>query len=143
MRTVLVDQPEALQRALDLIHSWAQAWAAAVSTGRGKTEAMAFVPGSPADTESGGAIPLTCAGTPIHWTEQNRYLGFILRSDLREEEAVKKREHFIEAGFCRTFTHNSSNRSMCEGAKLQMYHVGCLGMANYVGPILPMNPAAL
>ena len=104
---------------------------------------MAFVPGSPADTESGGAIPLTCAGTPIHWTEQYRYLGFMLRSDLREEEAVKKREHFIEAGFCRTFTHNSSNRSMCEGAKLQMYHVGCLGAANYLGPILPMNPAAL
>ena len=83
----LADNPAELQRVLSYVELWADAWGMALNAGIGKTEAMLI--------EADGQAPLPAArplclgdGRLVLWTARYRYLGYYLRSDLRDDDAV-------------------------------------------------------
>lgn len=84
----LADNPAELQRVLSYVEMWADAWGMAINAGVGKTEAMCV--------EADCQAPLPCTrplclgdGRLVLWTARYRYLGYYLRSDMRDDDAVK------------------------------------------------------
>ena len=82
----LAESAEELQRLLLYVHQWASDWGMELNTGVGKTEAMVV----DADAIAPAQLPplrLT-DGREVRWTLSYRYLGYIVRSDLRGTDAI-------------------------------------------------------
>ena len=139
---VLMDSEQALQHALSLVTEWAAAWGATVSTGRAKTEAMAFVPGQTKEQAESRA-PLRCGSSDIAWTACYRYLGYMLRHDLNEDGMLAKTVAVLRKGFERYFTYTSLNRALPLASQLQLYRTTSACAADYLRCILRHPAKAL
>lgn len=132
----LGESPLHLQRCLDKISAWSAAWAATVSTGKGKTEAMAFHHEAPMREMD----PLSYNATEISWTPSYRYLGFHLRDDLDDSAALGRQISTLAVGVHRYFMRNVVNRAMPVGSQVQLYRTTTVSAADYLRCLL-FHPA--
>ena len=129
-----------LQRLMHLVRLWSRAWGCIVSTKRGKTEAMAFVPGQTVEDATSYA-PLTYGSETVNWVSEYRYLGYPLRSDLNEAAILQVQLRKLLGGFHRYFTRNHINRALAVGLQIQLYRTTTASAADYLRSILVHNPA--
>ena len=109
-----------LQRILCYVENWSTAWGMKLNAGVGKTEAMLV------DTEDQapfpGALPLHLSdGRLVHWTSRYRYLGYYLRSDLRDDDAVGFLFSHLDYLWNCHFVHNGLVRHASATFQTQFY----------------------
>ena len=123
-----------LQKLLDRLHAWCQAWGVTIGIGQGKTEAMFFRhPGDPAGTTAAThQHALTLGDKQVPWTQEYRYLGLHLRSDLTMKgmtEALKRR---VVGSWCRYFAGSSLITSCSPALALQMLNTLVCSVSSYL-----------
>ena len=115
-----------LQRALDYVKIWADAWGMKVNCGEGKTEAILFSN----DGKSARPPALTCGGSPVNFVDSYVYLGRPMWYDMRG--GVTDHVGPLIASFARSFTYNNGLRRAAASTQLQVLKTVVLGAANYL-----------
>ena len=128
-----------IQRLLHLVRLWSGAWHCTVSTKRGKTEAIAFVPGQ-TEAQAIGYAPLVYGAETVSWVAEYRYLGYPLRYDLDEAALLQSQLRKLLGGFHRYFTRNHVSRSLAAGLQVQLYRTTSASAADYLRSILIHSP---
>ena len=128
--------PAGLQRALDHIKAWADAWGMRINCSAGKTEAIQFSPhGVPKPA------PLTCGDQTVSFADSYVYLGRTLWHDMRGDTT----DHIgpVVSNFSMRFEYNTGMRRAAASSQLQMLKSCVLGAANYLRGIelLPESAA--
>ena len=115
----LADTAAELQRLLNYIKQWADAWGMELNTGIGKTEAMLV------DADKNGVAPPPPLqlddGRTVQWTERYRYLGYYLRADLRDVDAVDFLLSHLDYLWNAHFLHNGLVRHASAAFQMQYY----------------------
>jgi hypothetical protein len=110
-----------LQRALDHVKEWADAWGMQINTGTGKTEAMLVDADAP-DADPSLLPPLRLDdGREVRWTSTYRYLGYALRCDLRDTDAVKSMLSYLGYLWGAHFERNGVVRHASAAFQMQFY----------------------
>ena len=128
---LVCESPAQAQLAVHAVQRWAEAWGMELGIGEGKTEAMMFkAPGAAAEQPP---APLTIPGRPdIQWTQEYKYLGYILRPDLDTTGLVQHAVGNIHNAWKRYFYGNSTMRTVSPVLALQVFRSCVLGAANYL-----------
>jgi Reverse transcriptase (RNA-dependent DNA polymerase) len=140
---VLEESPEGVQRALVHVHRWCEAWGMEVSTGQGKTEAMCFTRPSETEPPPPPLPPLSVGSKPIHWVEEYRYLGYMLRTDLDDTSSVQKLRQSLLGNYHRYFTRNHVVRASATALQLQLFRTCVLGSINYLRSVISIGAATV
>jgi hypothetical protein len=138
---LLCEGPAQAQHAAAAVQRWAQSWGMELGVGEGKTEAMMFArPGSAAGAP---LAPLTLPGRPetIAWTQEYKYLGFLLRPDLDTSGLLERMADNVDAAWKRYFYGNRAMRHVSPVLALQVYRACVLGAANYLLGIIEPTAA--
>jgi hypothetical protein len=119
--TCLAESAAELQRALDYVKAWADAWGMTINTGTGKTEAM-LVDADTLNADPGQLSPLHLDdGRDVRWTSSYRYLGYALRSDLRDTDAVYSMFKHLNYLWSAHFECNGVVRHASAAFQMQFY----------------------
>ena len=129
-----------LQRILSYVEQWSAAWGMKLNTGVGKTEAMLV------DTEDLAPLP---AALPLHlsdgrlvlWTARYRYLGYYLRSDLRDDDAVAFLFSHLDYLWNSHFIHNGLVRHASAAFQTQFYSTMVQGSLRHLRALTSISSA--
>ena len=121
--TCLAESAAELQRALGHVKVWADAWGLSINTGTGKTEGMLADADSPNADPSQLQVPplLLDDGREVRWTSTYRYLGYALRSDLRDTDAVDSMFKHLSYLWSVHFERNGVVRHASAAFQMQFY----------------------
>ena len=126
--------PAGLQRALNYVKVWADAWGMRVNCSEGKTEAIWFAPGSVPKP-----APLSCGGETVKFVDSYVYLGHTLWYDMRG--GAKDHIGPVVANFAKRFTYCTAMRRAAVSSQLQMFKTCVQGAANYLRGIALLTDA--
>jgi hypothetical protein len=129
-----------LQRLLTYIERWAAAWGMKLNTGIGKTEAMLI----DADNHTllPVALPLTLSdGRYVQFTLRYRYLGYYLRSDLRDDDAVDFLLSHLDYLWNAHFVHNGLVRHASAAFQMQYYSTMVQGSLRHLRALTAISAA--
>ena len=127
---VLANSPEELQRALSHVKAWSDAWRMPISIGAGKTEAMHLSVASPRIVDP---APLQLSpGQLVQWVDSYKYLGYVLRSDLRDEDATARLKEHMEFMWNSKFVHSGVVRRASPTFQLQYFSCLVQGALQYL-----------
>ena len=129
-----------LQRILSYVEQWSAAWGMKLNTGVGKTEAMLV------DTDDLAPLP---AALPLHlsdgrlvqWTARYRYLGYYLRSDLRDDDAVAFLFSHLDYLWNSHFIHNGLVRHASAAFQTQFYSTMVQGSLRHLRALTSISSA--
>ena len=117
----LAESLEELQRALCHVKAWADAWGMEINTSIGKTEAMLVDADAP-NSDPSLLPPLRLDdGRIVCWASSYRYLGYALRSDLRDTDAVDSMLNFLGFLWNAHFERNGVVRHASAAFQMQFY----------------------
>jgi len=127
---ILASSSDELQRALLHVKAWSDAWRMPISTGAGKTEAMLL---TVASSRPAFPAPLQLApGQFIQWVDSYKYLGYILRSDLSDEDATARLKSHMEFMWNAKFVHSGVVRRASPTFQLQYFSCLVQGALQYL-----------
>ena len=127
---VLANTSEELQRALSHIKAWSDAWRMQVNDGAGKTECLLMSVASP---RPANPAPLMLApGQPVHYVESYKYLGYIVRNDLRDDDATARLKEHMEFMWNAKFVHSGIVRRASPTFQLQYFACLVQGALQYL-----------
>ena len=141
-----------LKYVLHSLNVWCSAWGLTLSVGKKKTEAMAFpaptsrrAKNQPASAEVLEQLTITIDGSPktVEWTNEYKYLGCAIRSDLGEGDGIKNLAEKIRGQWTRYFEANRHVRSASPAFALQIFRTVVLGAGNYLLSLTKPDAAAL
>ena len=116
----LAGSADELQRMLDYVKQWADAWGLELNTSVGKTEAMLI--DADAAFEPAQQPPLVLNdGRNVRWTQSYRYLGYMLRCDLRDNDAVAGMLKHLDYLWQTHFIRNGVVRHASAAFQMQFY----------------------
>ena len=115
------DSAAELQRLLNYVKQWADAWGLALNTGAGKTEAMCVDVRAPNGAWAAMQPLQLDDGRLVRWTTQYRYLGYHLRCDLSDEGAVAFLFSHLDYLWNAHFVHNGLVRHASAAFQMQYY----------------------
>ena len=107
-----------LQRLLAYVKQWADAWGMEINTSVGKTEAMLV------DADASHVHPphlVLDDGRAVQWTYTYRYLGYMLRSDLRDTDATAGMLDYLKYLWSAHFKRNGVVRHASAAFQTQYY----------------------
>ena len=136
----LASSPAELQRVLDYVKEWADAWGMELNTGVGKTEAM-LVDTSAAHDAALPAPLLLNDGRHVQWTRRYRYLGYYLRSDLRDDDAVEFLFTHLDYLWNDHFVHNGLVRHASAAFQMQYYSTMVQGSLRHLRALTTISAA--
>ena len=128
-----------LQRLLSYVKEWADAWGMEINTGIGKTEAM-LVDTAVAAALAPPALQLN-DGRLVHWTARYRYLGYYLRSDLRDDDAVEFLLSHLDYLWNTHFVHNGLVRHASAAFQMQYYSTMVQGSLRHLRALTTIDAA--
>ena len=109
-----------LQRILSYVKMWADAWGMQLNTGVGKTEAMVVC--TDPDTSAAMHPPLRLDdGRTVGWTISYRYLGYALRCDLQDCDAIDGMLSHLNFLWHSHFAQNGIVRHASAAFQMQFY----------------------
>jgi len=127
---ILASSSEELQRALSYVKAWSDAWRMPISSGAGKTEAMLL---TTASVRPASPAPLQLApGVFIQWVDSYKYLGYILRYDLRDEDATARLQEHMDFMWNAKFVHCGVVRRASPTFQLQYFSCLVQGALQYL-----------
>jgi hypothetical protein len=129
---LLADSESQLRMGLEAVAEWMGAWGLQLGVGSGKSEAMAF--GAPLPTS-----PLEGGGYSIPWTDQYRYLGYLLRSDLTESHIPARLVTAMHAAAASFFYANATVRGLSPALQLQLLKSNVAGAVNYLRSVVYLD----
>jgi hypothetical protein len=136
-----------LQRILNHVGTWCKAWGMDINTNVGKTEGMLFTPSSilmGADAYKRLCpAPLDLDGTPIHWVDRYRYLGYDLRHNLDQSHFVSLRRGAAMGAYVRLLIRNPYIRASPIGTQTQLRDTMLQGNLIYLASLLHVPRASL
>jgi hypothetical protein len=116
----LASSPAELQLMLQYVKQWADAWGMQLNTSAGKTEAMLVNADAPHAPPQLPPLRLD-DGREVQWTPSYRYLGYALRSDLRDTDAVAGMLKHLDFLWCSHFQKNGLVRHASAAFQMQFY----------------------
>ena len=128
-----------LQRLLNYVKTWADAWGMELNTGIGKTEAMLVDTAVPA-----AALPPPLQlddGRVVQWTARYRYLGYYLRSDLRDDDAVEFLLSHLDYLWHAHFVNNGLVRHASAAFQMQYYSTMVQGSLRHLRALTTISSA--
>jgi len=127
---LLCESPEQAQLALDAVCAWLADWGLDPGIGNGKTEAVAFIPGA---TQPAVLPPLRVLGTQLHvaWEERYKYLGVVLRWDLKEQDTLDRMRRGVMGAIARLFQCSPVVRALPVSDQLRLVRGHVLAGAMY------------
>ena len=132
------DTAAELQRVLSYVEQWASAWGMALNAGVGKTEAMYVDANGQAQLPV--ALPLRLRdGRPVQWTSRYRYLGYYLRSDLRDDDAVGFLFSHLDYLWNVHFVHNGLVRHASAAFQMQYYSTMVQGSLRHLRALTTLS----
>ena len=134
---VICDSPQQLQLALDVIVRWGTRWHMQLVPGEGKTEAMAFEPGAVGPNL--GLPPLTAGDSPVKWTAEYKYLGYVLQWDLSNTGMIHRLRQRLDYLSVSLFTQNRMVRSLSPSLQLQLATTLITGSCAYLMGVVPFT----
>ena len=115
-----------LQRLLSYVKQWADAWGMRINTGVGKTESMLVNADVPANIPQLPSLRLD-DGREVCWTVSYRYLGYPLRSDLRDTDVFASMYEHLDYLWNTHFRANGIVRHASAAFQMQFYCTMMLG----------------
>lgn len=132
-----------LQLILDAVHLWSQHWGVKIGFGDDKT-ALMFVPASKeARLDVGRMPPLLCGGVQVRWVETYRYLGLLLRSDLKDANTIGMLDARLRYTGNRYVVYNKVVRFLSVATQRQVVQMMVLGCVNYLTAVLPLSASQI
>ena len=132
------NSPEELQIVLNATVAWCDAWGMQLGLGGKKTEAMAFIP--PNHPRLDILLPrLTVKGVEVAWVSEYRYLGYTVRSDLRDDGALTSMSSKLAGQWQRYFNSTAAILHHSPAFSLQVFKTTVSGATNYL--LAFANPA--
>jgi len=131
---------EELQRLLSYVEQWSSAWGMKLNTGIGKTEVMLV------DADCRAPLPVALPlhlsdGRLVHWTARYRYLGYYLRSDLRDDDAVEFLFSHLDYLWNVHFVHNGLVRHASATFQMQYYSTMVQGSLRHLRALTSLSAA--
>ena len=119
---IFASSEEELERALHHIARWAEAWGMKLNTKRGKSHAMRFTPTSIEGSakEARNRPPLKAGDLTVEWTSCYRYLGFVLRHDLKTDHIVDHKYRSEWAAHHKIFKRTTYAAKSSTGEQIQL-----------------------
>jgi len=131
------------------VRVWCEAFGMTMGMGNGKTMAM-YVPAPPPRSLPGKPAPVSPPVVPadqlppldigggllIPWTDVYRYLGYHLRSDLSDEDALSKASANMERALNSLFPYDRTIRALPVARQLQLLRTIALGCINFLLPFV-------
>ena len=129
-----------LQRLLTYVEQWATAWGMKLNTGIGKTEAMLI------DADNHALLPVALPliltdGRYVQFTIRKRYLGYYLRSDLRDDDAVEFLFSHLDFLWNAHFVHNGLVRHASAAFQMQYYSTMVQGSLRHLRALTAISAA--
>jgi len=127
---VFANSSEELQRALNHIKAWSDAWRMPLNTGAGKTECMVL---SAASIRPMTPAPLLLGpGQLVKFVDSYKYLGYMVRSDLRDDDATARLQEHMEFMWNAKFVHSGVVRRASPTFQLQYFACLVQGALQYL-----------
>ena len=117
----LAETAAELQRCLNYIKQWSDAWGMSINTGVGKTEALLVDADAPGDVAAPLPPLLLDDGRVVRWTASYRYLGYPLRSDLRDTDVFDTMYKHLQYLWNVHFRANGIVRHASSAFQMQFY----------------------
>lgn len=131
---LLCENPAQAAVGVALVQEWATAWGMELGVGAGKTEAMMFRNPRTRAAQPAPPAPIPIPGTllSVGWTDQYKYLGYILKPDLNTDGMVERMISNVDKCWKRYFYGNPLMRMASPVLALQLYRTCILGSSNYL-----------
>jgi hypothetical protein len=134
---ILADSAAELQRALYYIKEWSEAWRMPISTGAGKTEALLMSTVVPRPV---CPAPLQFSpGVFIQWGDGYKYLGYLTRADLKDDDATARLKEHMEFMWNAKFVHSGIVRRASPTFQLQYFACLVQGALQYLRSLTVCN----